>query len=395
MEVFAADPYILYDKNSGYYYCYATSDLNNNHFSIHRSKNLKDWEFIDYALKINSNHWGKDWYWAPEVYFNKNNNKYYMFYSAKVNDKLVKQYFDTNDYEECCKIGVATSDSPCGPFIDIENRPIDYFPYDSDKIDINLISNNKNDGNVSLNDIKKAKKGYYLSLIDANLFFDDDGKIYLYYSRCCYRNWVYDDSLKKFIEESNILCVELDNKWWFDKEGKMMPTISSKYIGYDEENHKRKDKFVEIISYHKDPQNWENGHVNDYKLYNGTKKDRRWSEGSTLFYRYINDKKIYFITYSCNNYENEYYGVGIATSTSPLGPFKKQEDNPIIHEIPNCNLYSTGHGSWFKYNGEDYYSFHGRDSLHANRALYIGKMHFDNTKCELINFYRANLIRNK
>ncbi len=288
--------------------------------------------------------WAEKQMWDNDVV--EKDGKYYLIFSAK-------------DYNGVFHLGVAVADKPEGPFVP-----------NADPI----------------------RKSYS---IDPCVFKDDDGKIYLYYSRCCYRNWVYDDSLKKFIEESNILCVELDNKWWFDKEGKMMPTISSKYIGYDEENHKRKDKFVEIISYHKDPQNWENGHVNDYKLYNGTKKDRRWSEGSTLFYRYINGKKIYFITYSCNNYENEYYGVGIATSTSPLGPFKKQEDNPIIHEIPNCNLYSTGHGSWFKYNGEDYYSFHGRDSLHANRALYIGKMHFDNTKCELINFYRANLIRNK
>ena len=37
-------------------------------------------------------------------------------------------------------------------------------------------------------------------MIDVNLFFEDE-KIYMYYSRCCYKNVRYDKELNKFIEE--------------------------------------------------------------------------------------------------------------------------------------------------------------------------------------------------
>ena len=52
MRVIGADPFTLYDKNSGYYYIYSTSNesKNNRTFYIHRSTDLINFEFVDYAL---------------------------------------------------------------------------------------------------------------------------------------------------------------------------------------------------------------------------------------------------------------------------------------------------------------------------------------------------------
>ena len=50
---------------------------------------------------------------------------------------------------------------------------------------------------------------------------------------------------------------------------------------------------------------------------------------------------IYYLTYSGSHYINPGYAVGYATSTSPLGNFKKYEQNPIM--IGNSQVYGSGH----------------------------------------------------
>ena len=65
-------------------------------------------------------------------------------------------------------------------------------------------------------------------MIDVNLFIDEDKRMYLYFSRCCYHNATYDEKLRRYIEESNICAVELNTDWWYKKEP-IMPTIKDNY----------------------------------------------------------------------------------------------------------------------------------------------------------------------
>lgn len=391
MNCRGADPFVFFDKKSQLYYIYATDDSKDNEgksFIIYKSKDLTHLEYVGYALDIEYNRWGLNWFWAPIVLFNPNNDLYYLFYSSRVKNELLLKYFDNQNYEEGCKIGVATSTSPEGPFRNISDEPIDYRPYDKKYLNIEEISVNPNHPTISYQEARKiAKEGTYVPLIDIDIYFED-GHAYFYFSRCCYKNFVYDEDLNKFIEESNIVASEFDIDFWLDKNGKKMPRLLEKY------RHGDKDEYIDLISYHKEKQNWENAHVDDFNKYSGHKKDRRWSEGSTIFKKNISGKDIYFMTYSCNNYENEAYGVGIAYSSSPLGPFKKYEKNPIIHQIEEENIFSTGHGSYLNIDGRDYYVFHMRDSRTADRCvawcelfikstndISISKIH----KCELIN----------
>ena len=378
MKVIGADPYVLYDDKSGYYYCYATSgDHTGKFFHIYKSKDLVEWQDLGFALDTSVNCWGKDWYWAPECYYNPNNDKYYLFYSARVKDELTEEYFEDKDYFESAKIGVAVSDSPEGPFININDRPMDYYPFDKDYLDVEKIYDNIFEANIDPLEVEKAPRGQYVSMIDVNLFFDGD-KIYMYYSRCCYKNVRYDKKLNKFIEESNIVAVELETDWWFDKDAKTMPTVKKEYINKNNSGSlHRRDGFVNIINYAAEPQDWENGHVSDYEISNGIKRNRRWSEGSTTFKVNFNGEEYYALTYSCNNYENALYGVGISFSKDPLTIFKKYEGNPVIKQIPSDSLYSTGHGCLVEYNNETYYFFHGRENLNEDRVLYVGKLHLE------------------
>ena len=156
MNCRGADPYIFFDPKSEFYYIYATDSLKDEEgysFIVYKTKDLTHLEYVGYALDINHNRWGKDWFWAPIVLFNPNNNLYYMFYSARVKDELLEKYFHNPKYEEGCKIGVATSSSPEGPFRNITNEPIDYSPFDKNYLNVEDISENPNHPTKSLNEV--------------------------------------------------------------------------------------------------------------------------------------------------------------------------------------------------------------------------------------------------
>jgi len=376
--VLGADPFVLFDPISKLYYLYCTDNDGRYPFLVYESSDLINWIKKGVGLDRDKNDWGKGWFWAPEVYYNENNNLYYMFYSALVKDELVKKYFNDDKYIECTKIGVATSRSPLGPFANITNEPIDYYPYDRNYIDIESIYLDPFRLDENSNNNKNIKKGVYVPSIDANLFIDDDRKMYLYFSRNCYKNCVFDEDNKKYIEESNILGVELDSSFWFDKTGKSMPKINRDFVGFlKKEVGNRADKFIQIISYHNEPQAWENGHINDYELSNGAKHNRRWSEGSTIISKTINGKKLYYIFYSCNNFENSLYGVGYGTSFSPLSCFKKNKFNPLISQDCSIPIYSTGHGCIIEKNDKTYYFFHGRNNVKNRRICYLTELVFN------------------
>ena len=375
-----ADPYVLYDRASGYYYAYSTEGADDGyHFGIYRSPDLATWAHVPGgALRAGQDgDWANDWFWAPEVYHNADTGLYYLFYAGRMN-KGVAEHFRYADFEEACKVGVAVATSPAGPFHDIAEVPLDYYPYDPAYHDVNLIMDEaQKKPPATLAEGQTAPLGTYLPYIDPNVYFDADGRIYLYFSRNAYRNWVWDTDLGKYIEESNIYAVELTSDWWHDPTGTTMPAIADSYrdanLDPADPPGTRKDGYVPIIAYGADKQDWENAHVNDYAESGGQKKDRRWAEGSTTI---RTPDGPYFLTYSANNFENEFYGVGYATADNPLGPWRKSPANPILAQDPANGLYSTGHGSviaapdW----SESFYVHHGRPSTTSARALYTSRL---------------------
>jgi hypothetical protein len=197
---------------------------------------------------------------------------------------------------------------------------LDYFPFDPNYADVNLIMQPPFlVPPKSLEEGQQAPKGTYIPHIDPNVFFDYSGSqlqgIYLFFSRNCYRNWVWDAKYGKYIEESNIYVVRLDDKWWNDAQAKTMPSVHKDFkdvnkgkaanwtqsINDTYAGPTRADGWVSIISRTLHPQIWEDAHVNDYSASGGTKKDRRWSEGSTTVKRTDSEgKSVFFLTYSSN-----------------------------------------------------------------------------------------------
>ena len=70
----------------------------------------------------------------------------------------------------------------------------------------------------------------------------------------------------------------------------------------------------------------------------------------------VKQGKTYYLFYSCNDYRSKDYAVGVATASSPLGPWEKQ--GPVITK-ENIGQPGTGHGDLFKDNkGNWQYVFH-------------------------------------
>jgi len=78
------------------------------------------------------------------------------------------------------------------------------------------------------------------------------------------------------------------------------------------------------------------------------------TEGPTVF----KSGSLYYLLYSANDFRNQNYAVGYATSDSPYGPWNKENNSPFISKSV-LNLPGTGHGDvFYDNNGGMQYVFH-------------------------------------
>lgn len=311
LPVAFGDPFVLNDGN-GKYYMYGTGGGAKDGFSVYASDDLKNWKNEGQVYHHdNKNGWGVGAFWAPEVY--KRNGKYYLFYSAQW------KHNPTNEKENF-KIGVAVSDRPTGPFIDLNNRPV-------------------------------FDPGY--PIIDANVWFEN-GKTYLYYSRCCYKHpvksevadWARKKGWYNEIEESWVYGVEMKNDFSGvngDPVLLLRPPVKMSNL---------KDE-------------WESRSVTSNEV------NRRWTEGSFIF----KHKGTYYMMYSANNFDGKNYAIGYATAKSPLGPFTKAANNPVLQK--NSLVSGTGHNSiTYSADGKQMLCvYHGRTAATGHqRLVFIDRM---------------------
>lgn len=59
----------------------------------------------------------------------------------------------------------------------------------------------------------------------------------------------------------------------------------------------------------------------------------------------IKHGKKYVMTYSANDTGFDHYGIGVAEASSPLGPWKKYDDNPLLTTDRKKGISSPGHNS--------------------------------------------------
>lgn len=104
-----ADPTIIKDPASEYFYAYGTedywtSDQKSHIVAVVKSKDLVNWSYVNDAFNSKPTWKANGGIWAPDI--NYINSRYYLYYSYSV-------WADPNP-----GIGLAIADNPAGPFID-------------------------------------------------------------------------------------------------------------------------------------------------------------------------------------------------------------------------------------------------------------------------------------
>jgi len=270
-SIFLADPTIFTDK--GKYYLYGTGSPDG--FPLYESADLKSWKPLERLAFKRGDGYGSQGFWAPQIFLHK--GIYYMAYTA--NEQLA----------------IAKSNTPAGPF--------------------------KQDSARALSGTGKQ--------IDPFIFFDDNGKVYLYHVKLQHGNRIFVTEMK--------------------------PDLSDVIPGTEKE----------CLS---GTEPWENTAKTDWPV----------TEGPTVLKR----KGVYYLIYSANDFRNIDYAVGYATATSPVGPWKKYEQSPIISRH-NIGQNGTGHGDVLKdKKGNLYYVLHTHHSADkvSPRATGIVRLKFKDMK---------------
>jgi beta-xylosidase len=319
------DPYVLYTH--GTYYMYGTGAGADKGFVAYSSPDMVNWKREGQVyFHNNPNGWSDPkakWggaYWAPEVYEVK--GKFYLFYSAQ-------WQVNPQHEEENFRIGVAVADKPTGPFVDLANQPL-------------------------------FDPGY--PVIDANVLFDSDGKAYLYYSRCCYKHPV--DSEVADLARRQGWFKEIEESWVYGVELKAdFSGVVGEPVLLLRPPVKLGDKQSE----------WESRSVTAKEV------NRRWTEGSVTFKK----GDTYYMMYSANYFGGQHYAIGYATSRSPLGPYQKASNNPIVQKNTGSGgiVTGTGHNSIaYSPDGKEIFCvYHARTAKTGDqRVVFLDRMQVDN-----------------
>lgn len=256
-----ADPHVI--RHEGKYYLYPT--LDGKGYDVFVSEDLVHWERK--AKCFTDSRGGA---WAPDVFHHqKGDGKFYLYYTV-------------NRPGGGKQIGVAVADGPLGPFQDRTN----------------LVDRS----------------------IDAHLFRDDDGALYLYY-------------------------VEIEGGFKIKVQPMADPLT-------------KRGEPTEVI---RPTAGWE-------------RKKGSVTEGPWMLKR----KDIYYLMYSGSGADGPDYAIGYATAQSPLGPFTKHPGNPIAHR--GNGVFGPGHHSVIAApNGKLWMVYHQQNSeqIGWRRFLAIDPLWFD------------------
>lgn len=262
--IHVADPCVF--KSGDVYYLTGTSTADKG-FEYYTSTDLKNWTRRGMLYEPKGEAYvGANCFWAPEVRMYK--GRYYLTFSCY-----------SPKYKSLITC-LAVSDKPEGEYKDI------YVPWIDTKY----------------------------SAIDCDIFVDDDGEPYLYYSH----NYVKDT-----MGIGEIYAAKLKK----DLSGIIGEPV-----------------YISGAS-----QKWERVNWNK----------NRCNEGPWV----IKHNGKYVMTYSANDTGYGYYGIGISEAASPLGPWKKYSDNPQLATDLKRGVSSPGHNSIVEGNDGNLYIVYHR---HAN-----------------------------
>lgn len=175
------------------------------HVLTSRSRDMVDWEMcgaVDgcYSLKMPLDSWALQNFYAPECIFDPTTKKYFLYFTAvsKQNNgdlrEIGARYSSSDKRNNRFYIGIAMSDSPCGPFelVSSENLYGDALQANANGYVLNHINptimvDEECDELFYTEAFKESadfeERDEIFTVIDASPFFDENGELYLYFCR--------------------------------------------------------------------------------------------------------------------------------------------------------------------------------------------------------------------
>lgn len=325
----APDPCVfqITDEESeeyGYYYLFATTDPEIG-YRAYRNKDLTgEWEdmtlvknYLAFEAKAGHYAFGNGHFWAPEVIYEEESGKYYLFYSGAL--KIVDK---NTPYQKAHRmIGVAVADEPYGPFEPCgdPSKPI----FDNTEMVAKM-----DELGVSVGLMGENERIF--NCIDPHPYVAPDGTKYLYF--------VHEGTAYGL--KSDIFVCEMED-WQTPVIDTVTRLTKCGYYTVDEE-------FTD----------GDGSNVPNYEVNNGV------NEGPYMYQKQQDDGSWkYYLTLSINGYTDKSYSVIQAIGDSPLGPFRKltEEEGGILL---GCDwqrfdhLSGTGHHSFIPVDGELYIAYH-------------------------------------
>jgi beta-xylosidase len=252
-----ADPVVIFHDNL--YYLYATGEVDgDNGYRAYTSTDLVNWKRGPVVFRPGQPH-----IWAPDLWQDPDSGRFYLYYTANQT------------------VGVAEADSPLGPF--------------------------------------KVPRKLFDRAIDAHLFRDDNGQLYLY-----------------FVQLPGFRIT-------------VQPMASPTEVAGE----------PQVVLQPESPWEVRNGQV---------------TEGPWM----VKHDGRYYLLYSGSGANTPDYAVGYATSDSPVGPFTRASHNPILHR--SDGLFGPGHGCAIQDQaGQWWFVYHQKDSDRRawDRFICIDRLQFD------------------
>lgn len=252
-----ADPAVI--RHAGVFYLYGTGEVDgDNGTRVYISTNLIDWQRGPVVFRPGQPH-----VWAPDVWREPASGRFFLYYTVNQT------------------VGVADADNPLGPF--------------------------------------EARRKFFDHAIDAHLFRDDDGRLYLYFVQ-----------LPGFRISVQPMTTPTE------------PLGDPKVILRPESDWEKRS-----------------GHV---------------TEGPWIIKR----AKQYYLVYSGSGADTPNYAVGYAVADSPTGPFVRASHNPIVQRADG--LFGPGHGCAIQDDaGTWWHVYHQKatERVEWNRFICLDRLWFD------------------
>ncbi|MCX7867436.1 MAG: glycoside hydrolase family 43 protein [Limisphaera sp.] len=257
LEGTLADPMVL--AYQGTFYLYATGEVDGDRGTrVYTSTNLVDWTRGPVVFRP-----GRPHVWAPDVWRDPRSGRFYLYWTVSET------------------VGVAVSDAPVGPFREVAS----WFP----------------------------------RAIDAHLFRDDDGRLYLYFVQ---------------LPDFRIMVQRMASPT--EPEGPP----------------------VELLRPESD---WET-------------RAGRVTEGPWM----LKHQGRYYLLYSGSGANTPDYAVGYAVAERPTGPFRRAPHNPIVRR--GEGVYGPGHGCALQdHAGQWWHIYHQKrtDRIAWDRFIAMDRLWFD------------------